>query len=172
MAKKVLVTGVAASGKTTLEKIFDQKGYQTSDIDDGFAEWKNKITGEVEDYRPDDSGWIDQVYWALKVNDMQHRLRSAGDKPIAVFGSTNDLYEHVGLFDAILLMEYPNDEAVKQRLASRSRGFGRVVQERNSVLSYYREYQDQMRDLGAICVGYDSPIDQKVAMIERELLSE
>ena len=172
MAKKILVTGVAGSGKSSLQRMFNKKGYQTSDIDDGFAEWRNKDSGKTEEYKPDDPEWLNQVYWALRTDALRDRLKDAADQSIAIFGSTNDLHNYADLFDTVYLLEYPDDEAVKERLASRPRGFGRVDHERDSVLSYYKQYQDQMKSIGAVCIGYEVPLDQKALFIEEGLLGE
>lgn len=41
MGAVVLVTGVAGTGKSTLKASFSQRGYQTIDIDNGFASWQH-----------------------------------------------------------------------------------------------------------------------------------
>lgn len=167
--KNYLVTGAAGSGKSTLERLFADKGYKTADIDKGFAQWRNKETGKIEEYRRDPD-WLKTVIWSLKVDKLKEMLDSAKDEPVIVFGSANDLHEHLDLFDKTFLLEYPDEESIKDRLMQR-RGdhFGKTEHEVKAVLDYYKEYQERMKQSGAQVINCMLPIEQVVLAIEGEL---
>lgn len=166
MIKKILVTGVSGAGKSTLEQVFREMGHQTIDIDYGFAGWRDQETGERVDYSSDDAEKHSEIYWALEAKKLEDRLDEAGEDDILVFGSANDLHQHVELFTQIFLLEYPNEEAILDRLAMRSSyGYGKTKHERDAVLSYYKDYQDTMKRLGANVIDCTLPLEQIVQMI-------
>jgi len=172
MSKRILVTGVTGSGKSTLEKIFNQKGYETSDIDKGFAEWRNKETGEVEPH-PESADRLAAAFWALRADELKERLSSIDGQPILIFGSTNDLDDYTNLFNTIFLLEYPDAETLRARLASRPEGdYGKVPHERDSALAYHQDYQNKMKELGAIAIDCMLPLEQIVSIIEAEVKDE
>lgn len=173
MANRSLVTGVTGSGKSTLEIAFSKIGYKTYDIDRGFAEWRSKTSGEIEEYQPDDKEWISGVFWALKADKLKNELESIEEQAVIVFGSTNDLSQHVGLFNKIILLEYPDEYTLVERLASRPEGeYGKTPHERDAALSYYKEYQESMKQLGARVIDCTLKTDQIVSIIKEEILSE
>lgn len=163
---RYLVTGAAGSGKTTLERIFDQKGYETSDIDDGFAEWRDRRTGDVVDYHPEDPQWHVYTDWSLRFDILKTRLSETKDKPIIIFGSTNDLHKHLDLFDKTFLLMHTDEQNIRERIASREGGYGKNEHELRNILSYYKYYQDRMLSLGAIAVDANLTINDKVRFIE------
>lgn len=173
MSKKILVTGVSGSGKSTLESIFRQKGYSTSDIDNGFAEWRYKESDKPLGHHPINEEVLSLVHWALRAEALKERLEADAGENVLIFGSTNDLHQYVGLFNRVFLLEYPHQEAILDRLATRpDSGYGKVPHERDSVLSYFEDYQSMMKQLGAKEVNCMLPIDQIVEVIEGEIQDE
>lgn len=172
MSKNILVTGVSGSGKSTLEQIFKRKGYRTADIDNGFAEWQYKDSDVALGHHPKDAEELGLVHWALKSDELKSFLE--GDKSTAlIFGSTNDLYQYVEMFDSVVLLEYPNNNAVVKRLLSRpDYGYGKASNERDSVLAYMDDYQKMMKQLGAKAVDCTLPLEQITEVIEAEVKSE
>jgi len=58
---KILVTGIAGTGKTSLIRALGEQGYLVIDLDDsGLCDWIHKETGEIAEYA-EGAGkeWID-----------------------------------------------------------------------------------------------------------------
>lgn len=168
-ASRYLITGVAGSGKSTLEKRFRQDGYVTIDIDDGFTEWRHAETDEVLPYTPDEAGWHEVAEWVVKTDKLQAFFDAHPTDDVLVFGSFARLKTVVGMFTKIILLEYPNETTVRRRIASRDGGYGKHPGELVRILSYVQPYQDKMKAAGAVAIDCTLPIDQMVETINKEL---
>lgn len=166
MGIRYLVTGVAGSGKTTLEKVFRDKGYVTADIDDGFAEWRHRDSDELLDYTPDQPGWHDVAEWTVKADKLQRFFDNHSDEIVLVFGSFARQHQVVGIFDKIILLEYPNIETAKDRIFSRQDGYGKHPGELARIIGYVGIYQDIMKSAGAVIIDCTLPIEQSICIIE------
>ena len=165
--KRTLVTDASGTGKSTLERLFSQKGYLTEDIDYGFAYWQDKSTGQKVEEERDNPDWLARVRWALDYEKLLRRLELAGDEPILVFGSTNDLGEHLDLFDRVFLLEYQGEDQIIQRITGRPEGgYGKHSHELDSLLSYYVGYQEQMKNLGATVIDCNLDLGEITKIIE------
>lgn len=169
MPGRYLITGVAGSGKSTLEKLFRQDGYVTIDIDDGFTEWRHAETDEVLPYTPDEEGWHEVAEWVVKTDKLQVFFDEHPTDDVFVFGSFARLTAVVGMFTKIILLEYPSETTVRQRIANRDGGYGKHPHELTRILSYVQPYQDKMKAAGALAIDCTLPIDEVTQWIKRQL---
>lgn len=171
MSKKILVTGATGSGKTTLETVFRAMGYKTIDIDTGgFAGWINRDTGEAQEYRSDDAEWLKSVDWLLKADDLKEALDNSKSDLVITFGSTNDIHKHLGIFDKVVLLKYPNNESLISRLESRpSYSFGKSSSEREAALAHLWPYQELIESTGADVVDCTLSLNDVVSAIEAKI---
>ncbi len=158
MAKRVLVTGVAGSGKTTLYKLFKDKGFVAVDIDDGYAVWRHAETDEILPYNPEDEDWHAVAEWAVDTEKLQKLFDAHPSEVVLVFGSFARMRKVVSMFDKVLLLEYPNEATVRERIAGREGGYGKNAHELVRILSYVQPYQQKMKALGAEAIDCTSPI--------------
>lgn len=172
MGKSVLVTGFTGSGKSTLREVFRQKDYITCDIDRQFAHWVDKVTEEEQKYHVDDADMHTRIEWRLKEEDFNDWLETESNSLVMVFGTTDDLYKSLHLFDKIFLLEYTSSETLKERLASRPiGGYGKTTHECDAALSSYLDYQSRMKQMGAITIDCTLPPEEIVKIIENEVNS-
>lgn len=172
MSKRYLVTGVAGTGKTTLEKIFAEMGYETNDIDQGFAHWYDRGTMEIVSYDPNGGReWLDRFTYRLDLPLLKKRLKDKIGTPLIMFGDTGDLYDHFSLFDRVFLLEYPNDELVRHRLLTRGgdHPYGKHPDELAEVLSYYKHFQEKYRAKGAIVIDCSQQLEEIVEKIKNDI---
>jgi adenylate kinase family enzyme len=167
ISARYLITGLAGSGKTTLRKEFAKKGYITIDIDEGYAEWRHTETDEVLDYTPDDPAWHEVAGWVVKTDKLQEFFDTHPDEIVLVFGSFARIKTVVGMFDKIILLEYPNSETARERIASREGGYGKHPHELARILSYIEPYQQKMKSHGAISISCTLPIAKSIEVIEQ-----
>ena len=125
MPSRYLITGVAGSGKSTLEKRFKQDGSVTIDIDDGFTEWRHAQTDEVLAYTPDEEGWHEVAEWVVKTDKLQAFFDAHPTEDVFVFGSFARMKSVVGMFTKLFLLEYPDEATVRKRIAGREGGYGK-----------------------------------------------
>lgn len=165
MPGRYLITGVAGSGKSTLERVFRDKGYITVDIDEGFAEWRHAITDEVLSYTPEDEAWHQVAEWTVRTPKLQKFFDAHADRQVLVFGSFARMKQVVTMFDEIFLLTYPNLDLVRQRIAGRGDGYGSNPHELERILSYVEPYQARMQQAGAREVDCTQPLDEVVDTI-------
>lgn len=166
MPGRYLITGVAGSGKSTLEREFAARGFATVDIDNGFAEWRHADTDEPLEYTPEDAGWHEVAEWTVKKDKLQQYFDEHPEQPVLVFGSFARIDTVVSMFTKIILLEYPDVETARTRIAGRPDGYGSNPHELKRILSYIDLYQDKMKSRGAIPLQCTLPIAELVRAIE------
>lgn len=169
MSRSYLITGVAGSGKSTFEKLFKAKGYITIDIDDGFTQWRHTKTDEILEYTPDEKGWHEVAEWVVDTEKLQGFFNAHPEESVLVFGSFARMNNVVGMFAKVFLLEYPSEQAVRQRIANREGGYGKHPDELKRILSYVQPYQEKMKEAGAQPIDCTLPTEQVVEIIEKEL---
>lgn len=167
---RYLVTGVAGSGKSTLEKLFRAKGYITADIDDGFTQWRHAETDEVLAYTPDEDGWHEVAEWVVDTDKLQAFFDTHAEDTVLIFGSFARMNTVVGMFTKLFLLEYPNEQVAHRRIATRDGGYGKHPGELQRILSYVQPYQDKMKQAGAQPIDCTLPLDEVADIIERSVL--
>lgn len=166
MPARYLITGVAGSGKSTLEKIFRKDGYVTVDVDDGLAEWRHAKTNKLLEYKPDEADWHKTAEWVVDTDKLQNFFDRHPDSDVFVFGSFARIRTMVGRFDKIFLLEYHDSQVAHQRITARKKGYGRNQYELALVLSYIQPYQTKMKVAGAIPIDCSLPIEQAIEIIK------
>lgn len=168
MSKNYLVTGVAGSGKSTLEAAFNSKGCDTYDIDRGYAQWRHIATNEPVAYNPQGGEqWAKSHDWLVRASEFTQLLHTPSNSPRIIFGSAGDLHNYAPLFTKIILLEYPSKSAIAARLATRTNNpYGKQLSELQAVYSYYMPYQEQMKALGAIALDCTAPLTVLTQEIE------
>lgn len=166
MAGRYLITGVAGSGKSTLERNFREKGYATYDVDDGLAEWRHAETDEPLPYTPEVEAWHEVAEWVVDIDKLNARFDAHPDEDVLIFGSFARTRTMIGKFATIFLLEYPNEEVARERIAGRSGGYGKNKHELDRIISYIKPYQEKMKAAGAVAIDCTMPLDDIVGTIE------
>lgn len=169
MAGRYLITGVAGSGKSTLEKLFKKNGYTTIDVDDGYAEWRHAETDEPLDYTPDDESWHQAAEWVVDLEKLRAFFDAHPGETVLVFGSFARMKTMVDRFTKIFLLEYPDEKTARERIAGRDGGYGKNPHELELVLSYIEPYQAKMKAAGAASIDCTLPVSQVAETIKKEL---
>ena len=161
MGKIILVTGVAGTGKSTQEKLFRQEGYNTIDIDNGFASWQRKDTRERVDAPVNQpASWYEAHDWYTEKEKLANYIapfRSSLD-PLLIFGNTADLYTLHDLFDTIFALEYHDEATIRHRIDTRTdNNYGKDPVEFAALLSYYKPMQQHFLSVGAIPIDCTLP---------------
>lgn len=162
---KVLIAGASGSGKSTIGNLLSNKGYETIEIDKGFADWVDKETGQKVKYNPEGGkAWLEKHDWKLNWAKLNKRLDNSS-APVFICGITSDTLENLHLFDKIFLLEFQNNEQIRERLLNRDHTFGKHPDEVGDVLGWYRYFQEQTKAKGAITVDCSLPPEKIVEII-------
>lgn len=128
--------------------------------------WENKITGERGKYR---SGvgrdWIEAHDWICDSIRLRELLDAQGDNTVVVAGITSNQNEYLDLFDKIFLL-YCREETFLRRLNTREGNkFAKEKSEQEYVLSWYKNFEEKMRNQGAIPINTEDPIHSVTDLI-------
>jgi len=154
---KILITGIAGSGKSTIIAELQRRGRKVIDLDDcGVCVWVNKKTGiQAEYHEGAGKEWIENHRWQVVVPRLIGLLNSFGnDKDIFVGGKVAriQLGEIKEIFDRIYLL-IPDDAIIHERLRTRTINkvnFAKGDDERKTIIEGRRPFEAACLEIGAI----------------------
>lgn len=138
---RVLVIGVAGTGKSYLVEKMKRSKLNAVDADDGLATFVDKAGKEVE-YDPDGGAkWWRSHYYVLKPGKLEQLLRRS--KTVYLFGDVggqlghkNGLLDVAYLFDRVYYLRAPM-RLIEERLVSRTNNpFGKNEKERKGMAKH------------------------------------
>lgn len=119
----IYVTGAPGSGKSSLQKELESRGYETHDLDDrSLGGPHNKSTNELVVIPPTDKRtpeWFDEHEWRIYPEAIKDLKNQAASKDIFICGVAASDGDILPLFDKILYLDI-DDDTLKHRLSSRS----------------------------------------------------
>jgi len=139
--RRVLLTGMSATGKSTITAAIAERGYDAVDLDtDVWSHWVD-VVDDAEPGTPVQPGrdWV----WR---DDRVRSLLGAGRSDILVVsGCSPNQGDFYPLLDAVVLLSAP-DDVVVERLATRTgNDYGKGEGEAHRVLELIREVEPLLR---------------------------
>jgi broad-specificity NMP kinase len=169
--KKYYITGVPGIGKTTVMHELQQRGFKAFDVDyvPGMCRWVNRETKEpVEFAHGADDAWHKAHGWQCDENKLKATLESENSETVFVCGITDNQNEYLNLFDKVFLL-HADESTFLERMAGRdAEHFGHQESDRISVLTWYKQFEGDLRDKGAVSIDASQPIAQIVDQILQE----
>ncbi|HUC01812.1 MAG TPA: AAA family ATPase [Candidatus Paceibacterota bacterium] len=166
---KVLITGIAGTGKSTIAKALNGKGIQAIDLHDvpGVFFWQDKKTKMAVEYAPVHSkDWFDTVDRLCDIGKVKEMLEQ--NPAVVMVGSTSgsNQNEFFSLFDKIILLQ-SNPETLVHRMRTRvnKSGYGKTEAEQEDNIEWQKEYDPLLLSLGAIPVNTEGDLDGVVGKI-------
>lgn len=151
--KKVFITGVAGSGKSTVSRELTNMGYPAHDIEDGdygLFVMVRKDTGEIfENYDNSDLEKVNAAKWIcdpVKLKALLDRQTEEVEFYCGIAANNPDL---IPLFDICIIL-HASDTSIDQRLTSRegTQYFANTKEGRARVISYKDDFTKKMEGLG------------------------
>lgn len=147
---KILLTGIAGSGKTTTLAELQKRGYVVIDLDaTGICTWKNIATGEIAEYGPNgrDQKWLNEYGWYCNIDILKKLLSCIReDKDVFVAGFVDNIEDVIKEFHKVFFLIAP-DSVVKERLSNRTNNhFGKKEDEQEAVLSWKPEFISRIKN--------------------------
>jgi dephospho-CoA kinase len=166
----IYISGVSATGKSTLLKALSQKGYETYDTDDGnLASWYSKRTGKPT-RRPADAmdrtdKWYATHRWMLSKERVETIAKGSEGRIVFMCGSTLSDIDVWDVFAKVICLTI-DESTLKHRLLNRtSNDWGKIPAEFNHVLGWREPWEERNRKLGAVMVDATQPINDIVTAI-------
>lgn len=170
MAKSILITGVAGSGKSSVCSELIKRGYTAFDIEsiDGLFSTIDNTTGKVvSGFDNDDLESVKQRDWVCDKEKLTQLIN--GQTSTAYYcGTASNINELLPLFDKAVLLKL-SSETVRNRLAKRkTQEFGNTPEIQDWVLSWKDWWEDHMQESNPIIINADQPIAKVVdEVVER-----
>ena len=163
--KRVLLTGMSGTGKSTLIQAFAGRGYKAIDTDgDEWSEWVNAADDS------DAAGSTAEADWIWREDRIQRLLSTEDAEVLFVGGCKSNQGKFYPRFDHVILLSAPV-ELLLQRLATRTTNpYGKHPDELAQVLRYLRTVEPLLRRGASLEVDTSAPLDQVVETILEHVL--
>ena len=167
---KVLITGIAGTGKSTIVKALNERGIVSIDLHDvpGLFFWQNKETKEKVEYSPVQSkDWFDTVDRLCDITKLKEMLdQYTGIVMAGTSGGGSNQKEFLSLFDKVILLQ-SSPETLIHRMKTRTNksGYGKTEAEQEDNLEWRKEFDPQILSYGAIPVSTEGTIDNVIQKI-------
>ncbi len=159
--KRVLLTGMSGTGKSTVIEELVARGYKAVDTDyDGWSEVVNVPDGELTGIGPGQD-------WVWREDRIQDLLSTEDADVLFLSGCAPNQGKFYPRFDHIVLLSAPA-EVMVERLTSRTNNpYGKRPEEIERVLRLKDEIEPLLRAGAGLEVDTSVPLDQVVAEVLR-----
>lgn len=169
--KRIYITGVSGTGKSTISKELSKRGVASFDIDSvpGLCEWQNKETSARAEFSTGVGGdWLSAHEWICNKEKLGEILDQHQDTTVVV-GVAHNQDEYLDLFDKFFILEC-SEKVLRNRLSTRTdNDFGKHEAEQNVVAGAYKWFVSKSLKQGAIPVNTEGDINVIVGQIISQL---
>jgi dephospho-CoA kinase len=170
--KKVYITGISGTGKSTISKILNSKGIYSISIDEteGLCLWKNKKTGERPKYDAQlNKEFIETHEWVCDIEKLT-KLFNVNNEVVVVVGIASNQNDFLDLFDKVILLQCKPEIFIQRILNRTDNDFGKDKGAQEFLLGQYRGFEEDLIRKGAIVVNVESSISDVVDTITKEII--
>ncbi len=146
--KRVLLTGMSRTGKSTLIAELAERGYKSVDLDEpGWSEYNTA----------GDWAWReDRVYELLKVEDSEI---------LFVSGCSESQTRFYPLFDHVILLSAPAEILVERLMTRTTNQYGKRPEELADVLQYLETVEPLLRRTASHEIDASAPLEAVLAAV-------
>ncbi len=158
---KYLVTGRGGSGKSTICRELQRRGYPAFDADQvpGLCRWENRQTGEPIEVDP--AGYINykKIAWAWQDKIFKQLFKSHED--LVLCGSSSNQEDYQSLFDAMFVLML-DEKTHDHRLQTRDFDYGKHPDLRRELVERHQLFAKRMIASGAIAIDATKSLEKVV----------
>lgn len=164
--KRVLLTGMSGTGKSTLIRELAARGYKAIDTDyDGWSHWINVRTGlPASPPAPGEHGWDDRD-WVWCEDRIQDLLSNEDTDLLFVGGTSPNQGKYHSQFDHIILLSAPAGVIVERLITRTNNPYGTTPRSLARVLEHLETVEPLLRKAATHEIDTSAPIDRIVERI-------
>lgn len=168
--KTIYITGISGTGKTAISKELEKRGFYTISIDEvpnlciwRHKETKEKVTSEVELNKE----FIDTHDWVCDVEYLQ-RLIGQGTGPVFILGLASNQKDFIHIFNKVLLLQCTPETFISRIENRTDNDFGKDKTAQEVILSWYKNFENNILEKGAVSINVEKPLNEVVDEIIRQ----
>lgn len=167
---KYLITGVAGSGKSAVAKELRQRGYAAYDTEVGFSYYVNKNTGHrVSRPANPTHEWYENHERVFDEKVLKNLLAKHADETLFICSITANQRRFYPVFKKIFLLTIDKNTLI-ERISSRTdNSFGKHPVDFDRLLTRHDQFDEEMKNIGAIPVDGHLPLEKVVDSILAQL---
>ena len=157
----ILITGVSGTGKTTVGKKLQDKGFYVIDIDEteGLCHWQEKVTNKIIDYDVElNKNFIEKHNWVCDRDKLKDLIRS-GAGPVIVVGMPDNIKDLISFFDKVIILQCSSEVFISRLIQRTDNDFGKDSSAQEYILGMYRDFEKEILDKGAVPINTEQPLD-------------
>lgn len=144
---RVLLTGMSATGKSTLVDLLNDRGIPAVDTDDGYVDV------------------LDDGTQRWRIPQLRALLEAPRAAPLVVAGCEENMGELLDRFDRVVLLSVPHDVLLARLRSRTTNPFGKRPEELARVLADVVETEPRLRAVCDVELVTDGPPEQTVAAL-------
>lgn len=159
----ILISGIAGSGKSFIASHLAKIGFEAYGIEDDEEMFKmyRKDTGEIFDnYENSNMEHVKNARWMCDVNLLKELIKKQKTELAFYSCIADNMDEIIPLFDKFILLKASKDVLYK-RLCNRIgvNDYGNTEEGRQRILRWKDEFEEKMKNKGALVVDADGDAD-------------
>lgn len=171
-SKKILVTGVSGTGKTTVYRNLQAQGVAAISIDEtpGLSYWVHKETKEKLVKKADFSDEFLQSYEWICDMQLLAELVNEVDGAVVICGNAENILELINFCDVTLLLKCEPETFLSRVEQREDNEYGQSEDAKNFILSYYESDNQKCIDAGAIAIDAEQSVEKVVANVMQYIM--
>lgn len=157
--KRVLITGMSATGKTSVIESLAAQGHKAIDLDtDQYSEW---VTVDPSDELTPEEG----KDWMWREERVKKLLSTEDADLLFVSGCAENMGQFLTQFDHVILLSAPS-QVIVDRLANRTNNdFGKQPHEVKQVLALQKTVEPLLRKVATDEINTNAALDEVVSKV-------
>jgi len=164
--KKIYITGVSGTGKSTVSEELSRRGYFSISIDEteGLCSWIDKKSGENHGGKEAlmTEEFVDMHDWVCDVDHLEKLFNQNNTEVVFVLGMATNQKEFVHIFDKIILLTCDPKVFCKRIMSRTDNNFGKDKDVQHQVINRSKTYLEEMLGIGAEVIDTDKLVTQVV----------
>ena len=164
--KKIYVTGVSGTGKTTIARELNTRGYLAISIDEteGLCSWIDQKTGEHHGGKEAEmtKEFVDTHNWVCDIDHLNQLLAKSDASIAFVLGMAGNHEDLLHLFDTIILLQCSPETFCKRIETRTDNDFGKDREVQRQIVRRSKTYAEEMLAIGAVAIDTEKSIDEVV----------